>query len=431
MNDSYNGLEPPWGPGLPPGRPGIDWPLRVAAAIWAPSSYPCILNLKQADQDPVNCAYPGFSAEILHLALKYAKLDYKLIPFPVVESWGEIIGEHNGTWIFDGLLGMIQNGTIDFVMSYYGMTEIRTTTLDYTFPYQLNQLQYGYVMQKQNAVNLNSATLLYAMFSWKFLEQHHGEPAEGVFSGNLIIIIIGFTCLFLHTMYEGYLVTQMFKQSSVKPFSGLTELAPLVQDGTYQLITYGMGDIYFTMLEHAQGDSFAAMRKAIQTNPPIVIPDIDKVIERIVEDPRLIYPGVSQIAIFNYMRDKCSLMFIGDEDLPELWISIPYQKNSRIGSMVSAAMAGMVDFMLYIGDKYAAYEQRGDKCAGLDDLQEGKNPLAIRHYYGLLIVGAFGFGSAFAFFLMEAAFAKWRKYKKLKETTIFVRTRKDLRKDFY
>uniref|UniRef100_A0A914VZH7 Uncharacterized protein n=1 Tax=Plectus sambesii TaxID=2011161 RepID=A0A914VZH7_9BILA len=466
MNDSYNGLEPPWGPGLPPGRPGVDWPLRVAAA--------------QADQDPVNCAHPGFAAEILHLALKYAELDYELIPFPVVESWGDIIGENNGTWIFDGLLGMLQNGTLDFVMSYYGMTEVRTTTLDYTFPYQLNQLKFGYVMQKQNSVSLSSATLLYGMFSWKvwlaffgvlfflmimllltrnfkvwakkdivshnhghhpvtvgkvdysavwdvftvFLEQHHGEPSEGVLSGNLVILIIGFTCLFLHTMYEGYLVTQMFKSSSGKPISGLSELAPLIQDGTFQLISYGLGDIFFTILEHAEGEQFDAMRKAIRANPPILIPDIDQVIAKIVEDPRLIYPGAYEIAIYSQIRDKCSLMFVSDDDLPEMWISIPYQKYSRIGSMVSAAMAGMVDYMLYIGDEYTAIEQRGDKCAGLDNLQEGKNPLAIKHYYGLLIVGMFGSGFALLFLLTEVVFAKWRKDKNAKQKIIIVQQKR-------
>uniref|UniRef100_A0A914XEL1 Uncharacterized protein n=1 Tax=Plectus sambesii TaxID=2011161 RepID=A0A914XEL1_9BILA len=219
----------------------------------------------------------------------------------------------------------------------------------------------------------------------------------------------------------------MFKSSSGKPISGLSELAPLIQDGTFQLISYGLGDIFFTILEHAEGEQFDAMRKAIRANPPILIPDIDQVIAKIVEDPRLIYPGAYEIAIYSQIRDKCSLMFVSDDDLPEMWISIPYQKYSRIGSMVSAAMAGMVDYMLYIGDEYTAIEQRGDKCAGLDNLQEGKNPLAIKHYYGLLIVGVFGSGFALLFLLTEVVFAKWRKDKNAKQKIIVVQQK---RRDF-
>uniref|UniRef100_A0A914XR97 Uncharacterized protein n=1 Tax=Plectus sambesii TaxID=2011161 RepID=A0A914XR97_9BILA len=254
MNNSNSQLEAPWGHGLPPGRPGVDWKIRVAAAVWAPSSYPCLLDIKQVED--ANCSYPGFAADILHLALKYAEMEYELIPYPVVESWGNLVGKVNDTWILDGLLGMIQNGTLDFVMSYYGMADTLLEAMDFTFPYEFNQMRYGYVMQKQNSMNLNSASLLYAMFSWKvwlsfagvlvvlmlmlfltrnfkvwakkdifsghhlqvdtkkldysgvwdaitvFLEQHHGEPSEGILSGNLVLVILGFTCLFLHTIYE-------------------------------------------------------------------------------------------------------------------------------------------------------------------------------------------------------------------------------------
>uniref|UniRef100_A0A914USU5 Uncharacterized protein n=1 Tax=Plectus sambesii TaxID=2011161 RepID=A0A914USU5_9BILA len=214
----------------------------------------------------------------------------------------------------------------------------------------------------------------------------------------------------------------MFKQSTSKPFKGLGELAPMIQDGTFQLITYGLDDAIFTMINHAEGEQFEAMRKAIAAHPPIVIPDIDKVMEKITEDPRLIFPGAFEISVYSQMRDKCSLMFVDDEDIPVMWISIPYQKHSRIGSKVSAAMAGMVDYMLYIGDKYTAHEQNGDKCVGIDNLQEGKNPLALRHYYGLLMVGAVGVGLAIFVLLLEIMVAKWRKNKENDKLALSQRT---------
>ncbi len=46
-----------YGPGLPPGVPGVDWPLRVMGGIWAPWVYPCAEDHAQFDFD--KCPFPG------------------------------------------------------------------------------------------------------------------------------------------------------------------------------------------------------------------------------------------------------------------------------------------------------------------------------------------------------------------------------------
>lgn len=47
--------------------------------------------------------------------------------------------------------------------------------------------------------------------------------------------------------------------------------------------------------------------------------------ETITQDSRLIFPGAFEISVYSQMRDKCSLMFVEDEDIPIMWISNPYQ----------------------------------------------------------------------------------------------------------
>ena len=119
-----------------------------------------------------------------------------------------------------------------------------------------------------------------------------------------------------------------------------------------------------------------------------------QILDMVEKDPSLIYPGATELDVASMLKGRCSLMFVTDQDMADMWISTlfqvlparcllslsPYndslQKNNRLANLVKSAMSGMVDYMLYIGDKYEQYEKRGDKCAG-PAVVEGKTVLSV------------------------------------------------------
>uniref|UniRef100_A0A914XV64 Uncharacterized protein n=1 Tax=Plectus sambesii TaxID=2011161 RepID=A0A914XV64_9BILA len=133
-------------------------------------------------------------------------------------------------------------------------------------------------------------------------------------------------------------------------------------------------------LTFGEGTSFSAMRDAIVQVPPIVEPlGLDKVIERLLHDPGLVLPGVAEITAPNLMKNRCELMFIRDLDMSSIWGSFLFRRRSVHGMAVSQAMATMIDFMVFIGEKYYAYQSLGDDCVRTADGHEtGSKAMRVR-----------------------------------------------------
>uniref|UniRef100_A0A914WQC3 Uncharacterized protein n=1 Tax=Plectus sambesii TaxID=2011161 RepID=A0A914WQC3_9BILA len=243
---------------------------------------------------------------------------------------------------------------------------------------------------------LRSANISYTLIpvnhleSWGTIIGRDPDTNVAVFDGLLgnvvngtydtVMTSWGMTDVRMYAMDYTNLVEQLAKQTHRTPFISMTELATYMKLGQYQLITYDLSDFYFTQVAFGEGTSFSAMRDAIEQVPPIVEPlGLDKVIERLLHDPGLVLPGVAEITAPNLMKNRCELMFIRDLDMSSIWGSFLFRRRSVHGMAVSQAMATMIDFMVFIGEKYYAYQSLGDDCVRTADGHEtGSKAMRVR-----------------------------------------------------
>ncbi len=103
--------------------------LKIGVAVFGPLAYSCSLETLNPTS---SCSLPGSHAEALGYLLRLARIPYKLVPFrntPI--DWGQPDGNGSSS----GLLGLIKNGTIDTISSYY--TQIPLRLADFSFSYEL------------------------------------------------------------------------------------------------------------------------------------------------------------------------------------------------------------------------------------------------------------------------------------------------------
>ncbi len=116
--------------------------IRVGVPVWPPWSASCAPEVPTLIRNKSRCHLPGSSNEILGYFLEKLKIDYELIPFENVTDWGTPPEDGQTQW--GGLLGLLQNGTIDAIGTQYFYTELRLKYFSYTYPtaYVLNSVVY-------------------------------------------------------------------------------------------------------------------------------------------------------------------------------------------------------------------------------------------------------------------------------------------------
>jgi hypothetical protein len=92
-----------------------------------------------------------------------------------------------------------------------------------------------------------------------------------------------------------------------------------------------------------------------------------------------VLPGIPEINAPTFLKNRCDLMFIQDLDMTSIWGSFLFKKRAPAGMAVSEAMASMIDFMVYIGEKYYSYQFLGDTCErNVEGDVVGSKPLRVR-----------------------------------------------------
>ncbi len=138
--------------------------LKIGAAVYEPLTYLCSLETLNPTS---TCSFPGSHAEVLGYLLRLAGIQYKLVPFrntPI--DWGQPDG--NGSW--SGLLGLIKNGTIDTISSYYSQIPRRLT--DFSFSYEFERVNTVFFINLDTATSPDTAKLVYQVFTptlWSFI----------------------------------------------------------------------------------------------------------------------------------------------------------------------------------------------------------------------------------------------------------------------
>ncbi len=118
--------------------------LRIAVPHWYPWAAPWATECASLIQSYPDCQFLGSNNKVLSYLLELLKIDYELVPMPDLKSWGTP-PEWGGIY-WSGLLGELQNGTIDAIATCYVVTEGHHKTFSYSYP--VMYIPTAYVFQK-------------------------------------------------------------------------------------------------------------------------------------------------------------------------------------------------------------------------------------------------------------------------------------------
>ncbi len=216
---------------------------------------------------------PGFSNEILGYFLEKLKIDYEFVPIPNLDDWGTPPKDGQTQW--SGLLGLLQNRTIDAIGCQFVYTEPRHEYFCYTYPTVYIPNAVVYKTESDGAADMLALFRVFPAKLWalvglvsllvviclsvnaKLFEQTQKpflvQMSESLWtvitfvtdqcheyqdifhkntsSARLLMGSLGLLAIFFISLYESSLLSSLLKQNFRVPFKGLDTLADSIAAG--------------------------------------------------------------------------------------------------------------------------------------------------------------------------------------------------------
>uniref|UniRef100_A0A914HUJ6 Solute-binding protein family 3/N-terminal domain-containing protein n=1 Tax=Globodera rostochiensis TaxID=31243 RepID=A0A914HUJ6_GLORO len=313
------------------------------------------------------CPFPGWCAEVIgYLAefmhLKIDPIDYNNVVGHV--NWGKFV---NGTW--DGIFGMIYNGSIDTVCQFFQYTDKRAKYFSFSYPVTSSQLYYlvhARVMDFSSRmwntfspyglstwVALGLMLVLQSLYCickmqvvWKLVRFQLYQPDSFDFitaAGNFSLLVFTVVqCRLLMDMYQTLLLSSLLQPPPNNPFTNAGEMIKLVARKQYQFVTNYKHSWYFEEILMANSSYEMSLRAAIGEN----------IVETKNENSMTMV----------HVRSRCNFALISD-GLPLMPAHFVFLKNSPILPALNKAIVMNRDFIRRTYRKYMLYGYRFDESA--------------------------------------------------------------------
>ncbi|KAL3096094.1 hypothetical protein niasHS_005853 [Heterodera schachtii] len=356
------------------------------------------------------CPFPGWCAEVIgflaeFMRLKIEPVDYKNVAGHV--NWGKFA---NGTW--DGVFGMIYNGSVDTVCQFFQYTDKRAKYFSFSYPVTSTKLfflvharvmdfssrmwntfsPYGLstwmalalmlVLQSLYCIwltkveaKMSSNRRRYSKMQvvWKLVRFQLYQPdrfdcftAAGNFS---LLVFTIMQCRLLMDMYQTLLLSSLLQPAPNNPFTNAGEMIKLVARKQYQFVTNYKHSWYFEEILMANSSYEMSLRAAIGEN----IVETKNIMEvvKLVEKGGYISPIQENSMTMVSVRSRCNFALISD-GLPSMPAHFIFAKNAPILPALNRAIVMNRDFIRRTYRKYMLYGYRFDdgerpaECIGKD-----------------------------------------------------------------
>ncbi len=396
--------------------------LRIAATVFPPQTYPC--SSSNLNPRP-GCPTPGSDSEILVYLLRLCQIPYHLQVYNT--SWGAHV---NGTWT--GLLGLIQNGTIDTISTTYQHLTLRTDHFDFSYPFRRSP--FAFLVSKYSSGLGESAGIVFRVFDpvlWAvllcmiiavglgviaFSRYQHGrtetvsdslwfcfrhltnqhEPIGGNnFSKKLLLIsgsVITFTFL---PLYQNGLLTQLLLPPSVQTLTA-SDLVDGVQTGKFKLVANDTSFTFYQAVNQGASTFTRNLKNALMINPVLVENNMTRIIE-LVSAGTHIYEA-SYSAIVMLASRNCLLQAVTIADIFVENESYIFRKNYPSLALINEATITSISYIGYVNKKYETPLK--SNCP--DDSSTNSRPLGMTSLSGTLFLLLVGSGCALGIFVFEA-----------------------------
>ncbi|KAL7078307.1 hypothetical protein ACQ4LE_002698 [Meloidogyne hapla] len=338
----------------------------------------------------IECPFPGWCVEIINYLTDYLKLEIE--PFVLNNRIGELNwGSHeNGTW--NGVLGFIQNNTVDTACLFFQRTQLRAE--HFSFSYPLTNVKPTYVVHSQhdewniwNAfipyspstwLSMGVMLILQTLFClfvaklevkigrrnqlepfqvfWKIIRLQLYQPDSFDFrtaGGNFAILVFTIMqCRLLLDMYQTLLLSALLQPVADNPFRDAREMVRLIGSQRFKLITNYIGNWYFEELHNSNVSHYRSLRLAITQNPIHVASTVPKALDKVLKGG-YIYPIQEDSIGMQMAKERCGdgLVFVS-EGMPEVSSHFIFRRNSQFVKQFERAIIMNLDFVRRTFKKY-------------------------------------------------------------------------------
>uniref|UniRef100_A0A915LPK8 Ionotropic receptor n=1 Tax=Meloidogyne javanica TaxID=6303 RepID=A0A915LPK8_MELJA len=294
----------------------------------------------------VECPFPGWCVEIISYLTEYLKL--KIEPFILNNQIGELNwgSNENGTW--NGVLGFIQNNTVDTACLFFQRTQLRAE--HFSFSYPITNVKPTYVVHSQHDEwNIWNAFMPYSPSTW--------------FSMGVMLILQTLFCLYvakleimqcrlLLDMYQTLLLSALLQPVADNPFRDAREMVRLIGSQRFKLITNYIGNWYFEELHNSNVSHYRSLRLAIAQNPIHIASTVPKALDKVLKGG-YIYPIQEDSIGMQMAKERCGagLVFVS-EGMPEVSSHLIFRRDSRFVKLFERSIIMNLDFVRRTFKKY-------------------------------------------------------------------------------
>ncbi|KAI1707390.1 glutamate receptor U1 [Ditylenchus destructor] len=353
-------------------------------------------------QPTMECPFPGWCVEILYHLAQY--LHFTIEPVIMNARVGEVNwGTYtNGSW--NGVLGYIENGTVDTACLFYQRTGLRAKHFSFTYPIINTKPAYAVHARPEdisstmwNAFTPYAKSTWMAMviiwliqtaycifvtkvevrmqrrseyrpyqIMWKFLRLQLYQPDRFDYvtiAGNFAVLVFTIMqCRLLLDMYQTLLLSSLLQPSVADPFTNARDMIKMIASQRYHLITNYIGNWYFEELRNSNVSHYKSLRGATANNPVHVANSVTSALDK-VEAGGYIYPIQQDSLAMQMAKRRCNLVFV-TEGLPEMSSHFIFQhvlRNNRTQYFLDALNDAIIMNMDFIRRTFAKYFQEGFK----------------------------------------------------------------------
>ncbi|KAI0233279.1 Glutamate receptor ionotropic, kainate 2 [Lamellibrachia satsuma] len=331
-------------------------------------------------------AWSGICIEILEALATSLNFTYRLV-LPPDRKWGS--PEADGSW--NGMVGMVQRGEVDWALGKFTITNIRDTVVDYTAPFWHESAQI--VMKKPS----NDALFLYlgpfrhdvwlcllasvpittAVTAVTFyVESSWWTPRL-----DATRIMVGFWWFFaivVATTYTGNLIAALAVPKTIYPVQSLNDL---VEQSTY---TYGCtaGAAIYTLIEKSTFDVYQKMWQRSVKYDDNNVKNHEEGIER-VKKGNYIYLG-EMTGVAPLIYDDCQFAVAKETFYPSSFAFVMPEKSPYL-----PVFNNIINDLLETGliERWRADYYPRDVCASIDASQTSvPDPATVRDMIGAFVL---------------------------------------------
>ncbi len=401
--------------------------LQIAGKYYEPLTYPC--SIENLNPTP-KCPHPGSDAEILAYLLQLSNISYSLQAHDA--AWGTFV---DGMWT--GLLGLLQNGTIDTISTRYRHVKIRTEYFDFSYPVITSPV--AFLVRKGSAGVSESAGIVFHVFHpilWALLVAaviavgigmititvlgsqmrevqtipdslwtcfrlliNQYEPVSGRnMARNLLFVWGSFLALIFLPLYQNGLLAQLLIPRTSNQFQSAADLVAGVKTGRFTFAAPGSLTAFYQNVEQAENSFTRNLKEALKANPVLLVPSMTKIVNLVSLGTHIYVGAYSTVLVL--AQKNCLLQTVTVPDIFVENMSFIFRKNDPRLQKINQATIESLPFIRHVTEKYRKSLQ--SQCSNqFADSVTLTRSLSITSLSGTLLLLLVGSGCAFSFLAVE------------------------------